>query len=188
MTSASDAVTPTTLGAGGTNAVGRILGLLGDEWTLLIVQQALLGATRYGEFIERLPISNTVLTNRLRTLTRRRTAGSHDLPNPARSRRVSDQPARTGPLAGAVVDLGVGTTLGARACSPAAGDAPHGVRQRLCAGADLPIVHRSGDRERRSPPAGVRAGRGRVQCPRRSPVAERAPTVNAIRRGYFPRP
>jgi len=69
MTSASDAVTPTTLGAGGTNAVGRILGLLGDEWTLLIVQQALLGATRYGEFIQRLPISNTVLTNRLRTLT-----------------------------------------------------------------------------------------------------------------------
>jgi DNA-binding HxlR family transcriptional regulator len=69
MTSASDAATPTTLSAGGTNAVGRILGLLGDEWTLLIVQQALLGATRYGEFIERLPISNSVLTNRLRTLT-----------------------------------------------------------------------------------------------------------------------
>ena len=69
MTSASDAATPTTLSTGGTNAVGRILGLLGDEWTLLIVQQALLGATRYGEFIERLPISNSVLTNRLRALT-----------------------------------------------------------------------------------------------------------------------
>jgi DNA-binding HxlR family transcriptional regulator len=69
MTSASDAATPTMLSPGGTNAVGRILGLLGDEWTLLIVQQALLGATRYGEFIERLPISNSVLTNRLRALT-----------------------------------------------------------------------------------------------------------------------
>jgi DNA-binding HxlR family transcriptional regulator len=69
MTSASDAATPTTLSPGGTNAVGRILGLLGDEWTLLIVQQALLGATRYGEFMERLPISNSVLTNRLRALT-----------------------------------------------------------------------------------------------------------------------
>jgi DNA-binding HxlR family transcriptional regulator len=69
MTSASDAATPTTLNPGGTNAVGRILGLLGDEWTLLIVQQALLGATRYGEFMERLPISNSVLTNRLRALT-----------------------------------------------------------------------------------------------------------------------
>ncbi|MCV7332909.1 helix-turn-helix transcriptional regulator [Mycobacterium cookii] len=54
---------------GGINAVGRILGLLGDEWTLLIIQQALLGATRYGEFMERLPISNSVLTNRLRALT-----------------------------------------------------------------------------------------------------------------------
>ena len=65
--SASDAAT--TLSPGGTNAVGRILGLLGDEWTLLIVQQALLGATRYGEFMARLPISNSVLTNRLRALT-----------------------------------------------------------------------------------------------------------------------
>jgi DNA-binding HxlR family transcriptional regulator len=65
--SASDAAT--TLSPGGTNAVGRILGLLGDEWTLLIVQQALLGATRYGEFMERLPISNSVLTSRLRALT-----------------------------------------------------------------------------------------------------------------------
>src|ERR1700740_2001452 len=54
MTSAADASTPTTLSAGGTNAVGRILGLLGDEWTLLIIQQALLGATRYGEFMDRL--------------------------------------------------------------------------------------------------------------------------------------
>ncbi|UMB70558.1 winged helix-turn-helix transcriptional regulator [Mycobacterium paraterrae] len=60
---------PTILPPGGTNAVGRILGLLGDEWTLLIIQQALLGATRYGEFIQRLPISNTVLANRLRALT-----------------------------------------------------------------------------------------------------------------------
>ena len=69
MTSVLDAATPTTLSPGGTNAVGRILGLLGDEWTLLIIQQALLGATRYGEFMERLPISNSVLTSRLRALT-----------------------------------------------------------------------------------------------------------------------
>ena len=59
----------TPLRPGGTNAVGRILGLLGDEWTLLIIQQALLGATRYGEFLQRLPISNSVLTSRLRALT-----------------------------------------------------------------------------------------------------------------------
>lgn len=60
---------PTALDRGGTNAVGRILGLLGDEWTLLIIQQALLGATRYGDFMQRLPISNAVLANRLRALT-----------------------------------------------------------------------------------------------------------------------
>lgn len=46
-----------------------MLGLLGDEWTLLVIQQALLGATRYGEFTARLPISNSVLTRRLRALT-----------------------------------------------------------------------------------------------------------------------
>lgn len=60
---------PTTLRAGGTNAVGRMLGLLGDEWTLLVLQQASLGATRYGQFVARLPISHAVLTKRLETMT-----------------------------------------------------------------------------------------------------------------------
>jgi len=60
---------PTALPAGGTNAVGRMLGLLGDEWTLLILQQATLGATRYGQFTARLPISHAVLTRRLRAMT-----------------------------------------------------------------------------------------------------------------------
>ena len=54
---------------GGVNAVGRMLGVLGDEWTLLLVQQSLLGATRYGEFAARLPISHAVLTKRLTALT-----------------------------------------------------------------------------------------------------------------------
>lgn len=65
----SEVAAPTTLSPGGPNAVSRILGLLGDEWTLLIIQQSLLGATRYGDFLRRLPISNSVLTNRLRALT-----------------------------------------------------------------------------------------------------------------------
>ena len=47
-----------------------MLGLLGDEWTLLVIQQALMGATRYGEFQARLPISHSVLSNRLQSLTR----------------------------------------------------------------------------------------------------------------------
>lgn len=46
-----------------------MLGLLGDEWTLLVMQQSLLGTTRFGDFKSRLPISNSVLTARLRTLT-----------------------------------------------------------------------------------------------------------------------
>src|ERR1700709_472390 len=46
-----------------------MLGVLGDEWTLLIPQQALLGGTRYGEFAARLPISHAVLTRRLTTMT-----------------------------------------------------------------------------------------------------------------------
>ncbi len=54
---------------GGVNAVGRMLGVLGDEWTLLIAQQSLLGATRYGHFAERLPISYAVLTGRLSAMT-----------------------------------------------------------------------------------------------------------------------
>jgi DNA-binding HxlR family transcriptional regulator len=52
------------------NAVARMLGLLGDEWTLLVVKQALLGAARFAEFKARLPISNSVLTRRLQSLTR----------------------------------------------------------------------------------------------------------------------
>jgi DNA-binding HxlR family transcriptional regulator len=51
------------------NAVARMLGLLGDEWTLLIVQRALLGARRYGDFAATLPISNAVLSKRLQSLT-----------------------------------------------------------------------------------------------------------------------
>lgn len=54
--------------AGAVNAVGRMLGTVGDEWTLLILQQATLGATRYGEFAVRLPISHAVLTRRLATM------------------------------------------------------------------------------------------------------------------------
>lgn len=65
----SDADRPTLLSVGGTNAIGRMLGLLGDEWTLLLLQQALSGSRRYGQFLEALPISNAVLSTRLATLT-----------------------------------------------------------------------------------------------------------------------
>lgn len=61
---------PTQLAADDVNAVGRMLAQLGDEWTLLVIQQALLGATRYADFRERLPVSHSVLSSRLQALTR----------------------------------------------------------------------------------------------------------------------
>ncbi|WP_456695956.1 winged helix-turn-helix transcriptional regulator [Aeromicrobium sp. P5_D10] len=61
---------PTKLEPGATNAIGRTLGVLGDEWTLLIIQQALQGLGRFGQFKKALPISNSVLTSRLNLLVR----------------------------------------------------------------------------------------------------------------------
>jgi DNA-binding HxlR family transcriptional regulator len=46
-----------------------MLGLLGDEWNLLIIRQALLGATHYSQWHTALPISHAVLAHRLATLT-----------------------------------------------------------------------------------------------------------------------
>lgn len=47
------------------SAIGRTLAALGDEWSLLIVRAALWGAHRFGEFRERLSISESVLASRL---------------------------------------------------------------------------------------------------------------------------
>jgi DNA-binding HxlR family transcriptional regulator len=58
----------TELPAGQRNAIGVALGLLGDEWSLLILREALLGATRFVDWRARLPISNAVLTARLARL------------------------------------------------------------------------------------------------------------------------
>ncbi|MFC4584661.1 winged helix-turn-helix transcriptional regulator [Sphaerisporangium corydalis] len=60
---------PTLLPEGHTNAVGLTLGLVGDEWNLLILRYALLGVRRYGEWRAALPISHAVLTRRLAHLT-----------------------------------------------------------------------------------------------------------------------
>ncbi|GAA0953354.1 helix-turn-helix domain-containing protein [Actinocorallia libanotica] len=60
---------PTPLPPGGTNAVGWTLGLIGDEWNLLILRHAMLGVRRYGEWRQELPISHAVLTRRLHVLT-----------------------------------------------------------------------------------------------------------------------
>lgn len=54
--------------AGPPNAISRGFGILGDEWTLLLLRFALLGRTRYADFAAELPISHAVLSGRLTTL------------------------------------------------------------------------------------------------------------------------
>ncbi len=51
------------------STIGAALGLLGDTWTLLILQRAYLGIRRYGGWREALQISESVLADRLRTMT-----------------------------------------------------------------------------------------------------------------------
>lgn len=60
---------PTRLEPGGENALAVALGLLGDEWNLQIVRYALNGMTRYGEWRDVLPVSHSVLSDRLARLT-----------------------------------------------------------------------------------------------------------------------
>ena len=75
----------TALGPGGPNAIAVTLGLLGDEWNLWSLRHAVDGCRRYGDWMGRGPISNTVLTGRLGRLTE---AGLFDRV------RYSDRPAR----------------------------------------------------------------------------------------------
>ena len=61
-------VEPTRLPAGGTNAVGKMLGIVGDEWTCLVANEVLLGARSRAEVTDRLPVSNFILSSRLHRL------------------------------------------------------------------------------------------------------------------------
>lgn len=63
-----EATSPTVLSPGSPNAIAQMLGLLGDEWNLFIIRHALMGTTHYAQFMSALPISNSVLTNRLQNL------------------------------------------------------------------------------------------------------------------------
>jgi DNA-binding HxlR family transcriptional regulator len=49
-------------------SIGRTLELFGDRWSLLILREALNGATRYSDFKDRLTIASDVLTQRLGVL------------------------------------------------------------------------------------------------------------------------
>jgi DNA-binding HxlR family transcriptional regulator len=60
----------TPLSLGGVNALGTALGLLGDEWSLWIVREAIMEkAERYRDWMNAGAISNSVLTTRLSLLT-----------------------------------------------------------------------------------------------------------------------
>lgn len=78
MVPLSDGQTP------GPNAIARTLGLLGDEWSLLVVRYAFEGVRRYGGWKQHLPISDAVLAARLATLVQagvldRRPSGEYAL-------------------------------------------------------------------------------------------------------------
>jgi DNA-binding HxlR family transcriptional regulator len=49
-------------------AIARSLGVLGERWTLLVLREAFLGATRFSEFRDGLDIAPDVLAARLSTL------------------------------------------------------------------------------------------------------------------------
>lgn len=51
------------------NSIGTSLGLLGDEWNLLIIRACLPGAQRYSKLQQALGIAPSVLSGRLTTLT-----------------------------------------------------------------------------------------------------------------------
>jgi len=48
--------------------IARSLDAIGDWWSILIIREALLGVTRFGEFQKRLGLAKNILTVRLRAL------------------------------------------------------------------------------------------------------------------------
>jgi len=49
-------------------SIARTLGVVGERWTLLILREAFLGASRFAEFRDRLGVAPDVLSDRLATL------------------------------------------------------------------------------------------------------------------------
>ena len=49
-------------------AISRSLAVLGERWTMLILREANMGATRFAEFRDNLGVASDVLTDRLATL------------------------------------------------------------------------------------------------------------------------
>ncbi|GIH21794.1 HxlR family transcriptional regulator [Acrocarpospora phusangensis] len=52
----------------GSCSIQRSLDVIGDPWTVLILREAFLGTTRFGDFVTAIGISTDLLTDRLATL------------------------------------------------------------------------------------------------------------------------
>ncbi|WP_069165783.1 winged helix-turn-helix transcriptional regulator [Nocardia altamirensis] len=53
---------------GASCAVARPLDVIGDQWTLLIIRDALEGSTRFGQFQKSLGLAKNILSSRLQSL------------------------------------------------------------------------------------------------------------------------
>jgi DNA-binding HxlR family transcriptional regulator len=63
-----DDESPVLLDEGGPNSMAVTIGIIGDQWTLWIVEMALRGVTQYHQWAQAGPISSSVLTARLARL------------------------------------------------------------------------------------------------------------------------
>jgi DNA-binding HxlR family transcriptional regulator len=63
--------------------------VLGDRWTLLILREALDGATRFSEFRDRLHVASDVLTQRLETLVEGGVLDKHPYREPGTRARMA---------------------------------------------------------------------------------------------------
>ncbi|CRK55802.1 Transcriptional regulator, HxlR family [Alloactinosynnema sp. L-07] len=61
--------TPTALHPGGDNSIAYLIGVLADEWTMLILSHAVRGVDRFDQWLELLPITPSLLAGRLRRMT-----------------------------------------------------------------------------------------------------------------------
>ena len=141
-----------------------------------------MGTTRYGDFQSRLPISHSVLSSRLRSLTDDGLLEPSALPDESATLRVSDHCAQSLAVADARVDLGVGSASGCpsmpsdcRACTTpcATRTSP---RVSPAARAVSPSARKTLSR------SGARAAPGRGRCRQQGP-ADDPPSSQA---GLFP--
>ena len=134
---------------GGENAVAVALGLLGDEWNLLIIRLAFLGARRYKDWHDQLGIANSVLSSPQWTHRGRRFR-SGALSETTASSRVSVDRMRQRPVAGSADDLGLGGAVGEVPTSTAATNGASRMWERGVANTEVRKLQEASRREGRS--------------------------------------